>query len=804
KVLDSSDPRLAPEAAFRLAGTEYRAARYAKARDLYDRILLDFSSSTFVRDSLFFLAESELALGDTESSARHLTTLITVYPDSTYREASYYRLADIAYRKRDMAVAVKQLDALGKLFPNGSYKGSAERMRGDVFFDQKQWETAAAEYGKAIQDLPAGSEQQAAWYSLALADLMMDRKTRATEAFAKAGDGASKDLGEKAMYQRSALLAGLGRDSDAIKSLEDLLGAYPLGAHAEDALKLLASLLDSRMDFTTSYPRWDELVRQYPRSASIPEYVYRRGLARMNLGNPAALDDFQRVVKEFPASPYRDECEYSIGYVYSRNSEYARAIPYFQDVALRAPDTDAGNRSSLAVGVCLFNMGSFDKALASLEYLRSRQPGKDMMAVIELYAGRALYRAERLSEASGRLQRAVQALEALDSDPMHASQAADALYWLGWSLFRTGNISGARDAFVSLSQRYPSDQRSREAVYRAGVCETLNGNDAAAAALFDVLAHAPASQPPDQWLEQALYEKGWAFSRLGRTQDSGDAFLELARRFPSGRLAAQAFFKLAMTAFDAGSYVQARSGFQGVAHDFPKSALAKQALYWSAECTRRSGNPQGALEEYWTSMTAGPDSGVLTATLQGFSQALQAVSDLQIAREFADRAEATKTLDPTAAASLQMDYARMLLPQNASQALDVLENVRRLSPPEPLAGEAVLLTGQALAASSQGQRSLEVFAALSDGRLDEIGARATQERARVLEARGDLKEAMNQYLRIGYLFPSFSDLAAEGMFNATRLALQTGDKESATRIRDGMRSRFPDSAWTARLKELMP
>lgn len=802
KVMTAGDQSLAPEAVYRLAGTEYRAGHYADAQDLFGRILLDFPQSPYVRDSVFFLAETELAQGNLDSAERRLTTIITLYPDSPYREAAFYRLADIAYRRHSESGSLRRLDELARLFPQGAYRGSAERMRADILFDQKKYEEAASEYERSIADLGEGSGRQSAWYSLGLADLMLNRKTRAAQAFAEAGVGVANDLGEKATFQRALLLAGLDRSEEAIQALEDLLRSFRQGAHAEEGLKLLASLLDSRMDFDKSFARWDSLVKQYPRSVSLPEYLYRRGVVRMYRGDPGALDDFQKVIRDFPASAFRDESEYSVGYAYSRRGEYARAIPYFQTVALRAAGSDVGDRSSLAIGVCLFNMGSFEKALASLEYLKARQPGPETQAIVALYTGRTLYRMEKLPAAAERLAAASQMFEGLEQPSTHAAEAADALYWLGWSLYRTGKLTDARDAFLSLAKRHSSDSRSLEAVYRAGVCETVSGNDAAAVALFETVARGEERGSVDQWHEQALYEKGWALSRMGSRQESLEAFQELSARFPNGQLAPEAFFKLAMMAYDEGRYLEAKSGFQAVIHDFPSSVLVKQALSWKAECTRQSGDPEAALDEFWICITSDPGPGVLSIALQGFSECLKSVSKVETARDFVQRAQGTQGLDVQVVASVALDYVRMLLPRDPTTALAVLEDLSRRSPPEPLAGQASLLMGQAFSALSEWQRALDILAQLSDNRADEVGAQATEERARVLEATGDLREAMNQHLRIAYLFPTYADLAAEGMYNAARLAVQLGDGANAARIAEGLRRRYPASPWTARLEEL--
>jgi len=144
-LADRSMAALAPEATYRLAGTEYRAARWEAARGLYGRVLVDFAQSGFARDSLFFLAECELALGNLPDAEKRYATLLSLYPDSSYREASLFRLADAAWRRKDPSAALDRLDDLQKQYPNGAYGGSALRLRADMLFDQNRYDQALSE-----------------------------------------------------------------------------------------------------------------------------------------------------------------------------------------------------------------------------------------------------------------------------------------------------------------------------------------------------------------------------------------------------------------------------------------------------------------------------------------------------------------------------------------------------------------------------------------------------------------------------------------------------------------------------------
>lgn len=811
-----TDASLAPEAAFRLAGVEYRAGRFSSARELYNRILLDYPQSRFVRDSVFFLAECELAVGETDAAEKRYTTLLSLYPDSPWREAALYRLADAAYRRKDPGMALRRLDELRAKFPKGSYAASAERLRADVLFDGGRYGEALDSYRAAIQGLPDGHERQAAFYSAGLAELQLGRKSDAAQDFGKAasaagagaagpgaaGAGTKKDLGEKASFQRGVLLAGLGRDEEAVTALSAYVDAYPGSERSEEALKLLASLLDARGEITKSSERWGSLVAMHPDSPSLPQYLFNRGTALMKRGAPGALDDFQRILRDHPTSPVRNESEYSIGYIYARQGEHARALPYFQDVARRA-DGDLGARSQLSVGVCLFNMGRFDAALASLQALAAAHPSDSLGATALLYVGRTLYRTEKLAEAVKRLSDAASALEAAPVSVDVDAEAADARYWLGWSQFRLGNLAEARDAYVLLARLHPADARVREAYYRAGVCETLMGDDSAAIPLFDQAVVTKVPGAAEDTAEQALYEKGWALSRLGKASESLQAFDELARSFPSGKLAAEAYFKLSMKAYDEARFTDARTGFQEVASRFSRSSLASQALYWAAESARKAGDSPAALEGYWAFFLKSPPAeSLIDAALEGFSTVLAATSTVETAKQYAARATASHGLDARICAGVRLASAEMLLSTDPSGALAAAADVSRSSPPEPLAGEASLLQGRCLAALGKNDGALAVFSDLSDSRLDMVGARATLERARALESGGDRQSAIEQYLRLPYVFQGFQNLAAEGLFNAARLSRAQGDREGAGRIVDLLHKRYPGTPWAEKANEL--
>jgi TolA-binding protein len=796
-LADPDAGQLTAEALYRLAGTEYRAARFDSARDLYGKILISHPQSGFVGDSVFFLAECELALGNLPEAEKRYTTLLSLYPDSSYREAATFRLADVAWRQKKGDTALTRLDAFQRQFANGAYRGNALKLRAEMLFEQKKYDQALATFERALTALDGGAERQSVRYSMGLARIAAGRKRDAAEDFAAAASGPLAEIAEKAVYQRALLLAADGREQESVRGLEAYLAGHPDAAGSEEAERLLASLLDKQGDSDGAFARWDALVRDHPRSPSLPEYLFRRGNALLALEKPtAALDDFNRIVKEYPASKWKAESSYAIGWVYSQRGEYPRALVYFQSAAQDPAAGEISERGQLSYAICLFNMGSFTKALAGFQALQVKKLKSVDPGTIVLYMGRCLYRLERLDEAAQKLSEASRAIA-----PETSREAADARFWLAWSYLRLGRYPEARDAFMDLADHAPADPRHGEALFRAGICETMRRDDGAAVAVFEKVVSAPRAKADDDIREQALYELGQALVRLGRQQEGLDAFERLARDYPSGRLAPQAFFKLAEKSLDARRYDEARQGFQRVAREFPRSELTAQALYWSAEAQRRAGDARGALGGFWLCLKENPASGLLGSAMDGFRACLAAVGSVETAREYSENARAARALSVDARAGIQLSYADMLLEAEPEKALPVIKEAARARPSEPYAGEASLLMGRYYAAVRDWDRSLDVLGDLEETRADEIGARAAIARGSTLEAMGRTADAVEEFLKASYLFPDYSELCAEGLYNAVRVARARGDKDQAAKIEQTLRKGYPGSPWIEKLKE---
>ena len=440
-------------------------------------------------------------------------------------------------------------------------------------------------------------------------------------------------------------------------------------------------------------------------------------------------------------------------------------------------------RAQLGIGISRFNLGSYERALADFESLRRKVKGTEREAEVSMHAARTLYRLERLDEAADRFR---------ETAALGGDAAAESLYWLGWSLFRLNRVAEARDVFLDAARRFPSDPRRSEMLLRAGVCETLLGRDREAVGRFDeVLGLAAAGR---DIREQALYEKGWALSRSGSAAEAAAVFDRLAREYPRGALAPDAFTKLASRALEQGKPAEARDLFLRVAHDFAASPLADSALARAADAALAAGDAGSALELCWSYLERRPQGAMLETVLDTFSRALEAAGGAGQARSWDAKVRAAKGLAAGTVARLRIACAGMILADNPAEAMAILTAVRARPLADRAAAEAGLLTGRYYAAVGDTGRALEALESLASSRADRIGAEARMAKAQVLEANGSTAEAVEEFLTLAYLFPDIEDLAAEGLAQAARVARARGERDRARSFEDRLRKEYPDSS----------
>lgn len=331
------------------------------------------------------------------------------------------------------------------------------------------------------------------------------------------------------------------------------------------------------------------LSRVGGQSGPLEDYVtYYRGIAELDLDRPAeALRTFQRLSVDAP-----------LGYLAEggarREAESHEAIGN-ESLAVEIYDrlsttkTTAPDEVLMSLGRAAKAAGNYQKAIAAFSRVYFEYPTSDLAAA------------------------ASTELDALPGRP--ALTAGSQRYTLELAradrLFALRNITQARAAFETLRLATPVAERDqlnlriaecdfflkRYIRARDGIKPFIDKGSRRSEALFYyafALRHLKAVDayvktvrrladefPADRWAEEGLNELASYYIIGDKDDDADRALRELYAKFPKGRFAERAAWKIGWLAYKKGNYADTVRFFEGGAENFPRSDYRPAWLYWS-------------------------------------------------------------------------------------------------------------------------------------------------------------------------------------------------------------------------------
>jgi soluble lytic murein transglycosylase len=295
-----------------------------------------------------------------------------------------------------------------------------------------------------------------------------------------------------------------------------------------------------------------DFVTRYPDSIFLRDAAVSYGNALVATGNAAQavtlLEKFRR--------PYRSDLEYA----------YGRAL-------LRAGDT--------AGGVDVLRHMYFSTPLAA----EADDAGKLLGSAGGLGATYALQktRADQFAQAK-RYREAAQEYRSLrDLAGPDERPAVDIA--LAGTMHRSGDDRQARQMLEAIALP-PGDLNGERLFYLAEIARSANDDDRFLSTLVQLREAAPNSS----WLEQSLLTAGNLFLLRNDYDRAIDFYREIVDRFPQGKLASYAHWKVAWLNLRQGRAEVARKGFEEQIASYPGSPQVPAAVYWRARLAEEEQN----------------------------------------------------------------------------------------------------------------------------------------------------------------------------------------------------------------------
>ncbi|MCX7907187.1 MAG: tetratricopeptide repeat protein [Bacteroidetes bacterium] len=586
---------LRAQAEFWIAEAYRRLGRLQEAEAAYQEVYRRHPRSEVALIALYTLAQLYLEQGRLEEAQQVLERIQRAYPEQATRPDFVLWLAELRARtgrlEELVADLVPRLDRLPfdlqarALFWIGTaYAKMRDPARALVYFERLR------------REHPRSPQARRAQYEMAWAYAEQGAYAQAAAAFAELAASGLDSLSEAAAYYAAAFWERAGRIEEARRAYGSLLERFSGGSWQDRALL-----------------EWGRLELRQNRPAE-------------------AIPILRRLLERHPNSPLLSEGLEWLGRAHLLLGEYTRAAEVLEVAAsLGDVPLEMRHRARFLKAWTLLRGGFYRQALQECERIYQEAPSGPWAPEALFWAAEAQFQlgqAERAAELWGRF------LSAFRDHPYSTA----ARYGRAWALFRAGRYVEAIPEFraflgayrppVGALIRYDDDARLRladahfalkqyaEAIAAYQAVIDRGGAGADYALFQQAMARYYGNSPQEAirllrllreryrssaYADEAHYQIGWIYFRLGRYPEAIAEFERLRSQNPASPFAPQALYNIGDAYYNAGRLEEAVRAYEDFVRQYPQHPLVVEAIssaQYAYEALGRSEQGEALLERF--------------------------------------------------------------------------------------------------------------------------------------------------------------------------------------------------------------
>ncbi len=799
-----------------LGSVSFKLGEYETSSKYYSRIILDYPNSPFIERAVFYMAECDFYLNDYENARKRYTRLLALFPKTQFEELAIYRLAYISNVLNRWNDALRYIARYKREFPRGAYFVDIKRVEGDVFLALERYEDALVVYRYLLSGGRISKvERQKVEYNMGLCYKNLNKYSEALRYFREVSSGATGEVKKRAMFNEALALYRLNRANEAEELFKKLLRVYGKQDEriGEDILGWIANIYESKGELDKAYAAWNDLITRYPDSLKIADYYYHRGNVSLKLGRyDAALRDFDMIKMHYNSQGYIPQVDYQIGYIYALKGEYVRAIGFFKS-ALGESNSEAFSlKCEYSIASGYYNIGDDGSAMRYFEMV-VENPGKEkwdgkknLIAESYFNMGKIYYRARKYRLAAENFYKASQVYGV-------GFEAAKSLMWKGWGEFQLGDYSTSEKTFYGVAKEFENlPGVVVEALYRAGISASQRGDFEKALNYFNSalgvlnriknsVTYIGIENIDIKEMERGiLYSTLDSYVSLGNVKKIRSSVGRLYQLFPESKTTSNALFRVAKFFYNKKDYRVARLYFKKIIENF-NGDNREFSLYWDGMCCLKLEDFAGAVERFMHYLSLYPEGVFKEESLVSLGTALERAGDKALVESVYSKTISSKLMDRRVRDTIVLYYALFIYGSEMKKSVNLLMNLAREGSDEDIRTRAELALARYYEREGDLEKAMNIFEVISEKRSDVLGARAEMGLAKLFESHGKIQKAIESYLKIDYLYGSYSDIASEALYRLYLIYKRLGSPQKAKQVYSKLVERYPDSKWIERINE---
>ena len=701
-----------------------------------------------------------------------------------FKDATLFWLGETYFKGADYLQAAKYYRQLLDDFPDSEFVPQAEYSLAWTFFEQGQYEKAQAAFAHMVKDFPAHPLVEDALFKLAQCAHNLGQYAPAIDLFTRYTH----------KYPQSARLAeAFFFLAEAYYYTEDYLTAMTYYAKAADISTEANVVYLARVSLGWCYLKIDKLelakrnfldAETYGRQHdTLTDDVYL-GLATLDVAREEydeALTAYQTILDDFPQSPKIPEAQLGRANIYYARQDYPAAIREYQAVITSQEERLAGEgdgsfteKAYYGLAWTYLKSGNPDRAIKTFQEIMNKSSSRIVKVSALTQIGNAYFDIDQL-------QKAIEVYDRVLKDYPDSVYADYVQFRQGVALLKLDRLDAATLSFQSLQNNFPKSPYLGDVPYYLGIAY-FKKNDWSQA-VTNLNAYLKNGAGTREFAEESRFIVGLALFNLSDYAGAMQTFQQIQQDPATDKATRMnAELNIAKCLYRLGRVGEAVKGFGAVIERFPSEEPALDALIWLGDHYLEGKDYPSAVRYYEKALADFPGTDKTGLLYFELGQTFLALEQFDQALGYFKKIgpDAGEEINGKARLAIADIFSRDM---PSDQALAAYQRIAESFP--DFRCDAYIKIGDIYKGEGLERKAIAALETARDANqaLCELSAAEIQFRiADLYEQSNQPKRAVEEYLKIVYLYQQQTDWVIKAYLRVGRIFEDAEDWEEARRI----------------------
>lgn len=410
-----------PQAHYSLGWTYYSQNKFKKAKGAFLKLIRNFPIHPLTEDSSFKLAEAEYSLHAYENAIQYFKSYVLNYPKSRRHAQAYFYIAESYYFLENFLTAVTYYAKTAEVAYDNKLILMGKTSMGWSYLELKKFKLAQQYFNDAYQ-------------------------------FAQKRDILSDDI----LLGQATLFAEIGKHKEALEAYKQLIKKFPNSERIIEASLGLANTYYQTKNYDQAIKSYRAVIDASPDS-KVQEKILEKsyfGLAWAYLKSgdiDSAVESFETIKNNTASKTVKISALTQIGDAYQDVGQFQKAINFYDKILKEFPDSPYTDYVQYRQGITLLRMEEIEAATLSFQSLQANFPTSKYLNDIKYYLAVAYFKKESWTTAKTHIQ------EFIEGFPQSKKFLAEAHYILALSHFNLKEYQDAQKTFRLILKNFPKE-----------------------------------------------------------------------------------------------------------------------------------------------------------------------------------------------------------------------------------------------------------------------------------------------------------------------------------------------------------